>query len=447
MALANYSTLSQVRQPGSILQPKPGLLDAGGNTPTPVLTQPEQAAPLPTQPTITPQSEYTPMADPVNPTNSPLSYQEAYTQGQLTQPSAPSSTGGFGGYDPNTPPPNYDPDAWAMSGSVGNFIDARTGLPMGGVSYINPSGGTSYSGDPSSIKTLEDFTRMASGMNDTGRQMLLAQLTPEQLAAVRGTQQFQDVQSLGLGEADNPRMFDGQAVAPGATDDYLGLKEKLGIDNSGLASPITPKDKLQTGSFTPSTNLTEDGQGLGESGTFAQAEKQPAGDKTGLTVPPTNFGKSPVKTKTNEAAGEDSLSKIFKFFKGDLERERDQGIDSARTNAASRGVFYGTPGVQAENDVNEKYQRGLGQFEANLLQNEQQNELARLGLGTSFFNAQQDNEIKRLAIAAGLIPPDAQDTGGVDPSIFAALASIFGTGAGGTSLPKGTNTISGPTYG
>src|SRR5687767_5622317 len=106
MALLNQQDernklLTPVRQPNSALQPKPGLLDAGGNQPQPVLTQPEQQPQSTKGPQITPQSEYKPQADPVNPSNNPLAYQEALTQGRLNDPATTNTrqTGGFGGYD------------------------------------------------------------------------------------------------------------------------------------------------------------------------------------------------------------------------------------------------------------------------------------------------------------------------------------------------------------
>lgn len=104
------------------------------------------------------------------------------------------------------------------------------------------------------------------------------------------------------------------------------------------------------------------------------------------------------------------LQRLFEFLKGDLIRERDRGISDARVNAASRGVYYGTPGVQDENFINEQYGRGLGQLEANILQNE------------------TGNELQRLQLASSLIPPDVIGSNGLDPSIFETLGTVFGGG-------------------
>lgn len=51
-----------------------------------------------------------------------------------------SGTGGFGGYDPNSPPPGYDPDAWAYDSKTG--LDVRTGKPAGITAQVLSDGRT-----------------------------------------------------------------------------------------------------------------------------------------------------------------------------------------------------------------------------------------------------------------------------------------------------------------
>lgn len=110
-----------------------------------------------------------------------------------------------------------------------------------------------------------------------------------------------------------------------------------------------------------------------------------------------------------------SLQRLFEFLKSDLERERDLALSESDVDAARRGVFFGTPGSIPRTDIQEKYLRGLGQLESGLIQNETQNELARLGLASS------------------LIPQDILDSGGIDPALFQALGGLFSSGGGGSS--------------
>ena len=100
---------------------------------------------------------------------------------------------------------------------------------------------------------------------------------------------------------------------------------------------------------------------------------------------------------------------LYDFFKRDLEDKRKSAMAGTEADAASRGVYYGTPLTTSQGDIQTEYLRGLGQLQAGILQNEQQNELSRLG------------------IASGLLSsaPQAQ-SGGIDPAVFQMLGSLFG---------------------
>lgn len=82
-------------------------------------------------------------------------------------------------------------------------------------------------------------------------------------------------------------------------------------------------------------------------------------------------------------AGGQNLADIYKFFKSDLLNQTNQALANARSDAAARGVFYGTPLTGSEADINTQYLRGLGQLQAGMYGNEQQNILARLGLASN----------------------------------------------------------------
>jgi hypothetical protein len=71
---------------------------------------------------------------------------------------------------------------------------------------------------------------------------------------------------------------------------------------------------------------------------------------------------------------------LFNFLKQDLESERNKALADTRSSAANRGVFYGTPLTTSEGDINTQYLRGLGQMQAGLISNDEQQNLQRLSL-------------------------------------------------------------------
>lgn len=126
-------------------------------------------------------------------------------------------------------------------------------------------------------------------------------------------------------------------------------------------------------------------------------------------------GAAPNPTGIPQAGGQ-SLSDVYNFFKSDLENQRKQAMANSVADASARGVYYGSPLTGSEADINTQYLRGLGQLQAGMYGNEQQNQLARLGLATQLFGS----------------TPQAQP-GGLDPSVYQMLGSLFG----------GSNAVSG----
>lgn len=108
-------------------------------------------------------------------------------------------------------------------------------------------------------------------------------------------------------------------------------------------------------------------------------------------------------------AGGQTLADVYNYFKSDLENQRKQAMAGSIADASARGVYYGTPLTGSEADIQTQYLRGLGQLQAGMYGNEQQNQLARLGLATQLFGS----------------TPQPQ-TGGIDPSIYQMLGSLFG---------------------
>ena|SRR5437867_11243948 len=105
---------------------------------------------------------------------------------------------------------------------------------------------------------------------------------------------------------------------------------------------------------------------------------------------------------------------LYDFFKRDLEDQRRSALADTTSNAASRGVYYGTPLTTSQGDIQTQYLRGLGSLQAGVLQNEQQNELSRLGIAGNLLNSAQQ--------APG---------GQIDPAVYQMLGTLFGNSAVG----------------
>lgn len=126
----------------------------------------------------------------------------------------------------------------------------------------------------------------------------------------------------------------------------------------------------------------------------------------------TGAGMAPTqKPGVNPASATPSTPQtLYDFFKRDLENQRKTAMAGAQTDAAARGVYYGTPLTTSQGDIQTEYLRGLGQLQSGILQNEQQNQLQRLGL------------------ASGLLSntPMPQGGGSIDPEVFQMLGTLFG---------------------
>lgn len=103
-------------------------------------------------------------------------------------------------------------------------------------------------------------------------------------------------------------------------------------------------------------------------------------------IPLPAIGANPTgKPATPPQAGGNSLNDLYGFFKSDLQNQTNQALANTRSDAAARGVFYGTPLTGSEADINTQYLRGLGQLQSGMFQNQQQDQLARLQLATQLY--------------------------------------------------------------
>jgi hypothetical protein len=151
------------------------------------------------------------------------------------------------------------------------------------------------------------------------------------------------------------------------------------------------------------------------------------GEVKPMTPPaaPSQTAQAPQGATPPQAGGQ-TLGDVYNFFKSDLENQRNQALASTRADASARGVFYGTPLTGSEADVNTQYLRGLGQLQAGMYGNEQQNQLARLGLAESLGWQGSMNQ-----------PPTGS------PMDFSGLGALF-AGPGGTKPTPAITPRTGP---
>ena len=62
----------------------------------------------------------------------------------------------------------------------------------------------------------------------------------------------------------------------------------------------------------------------------------------------------------------EEAKKFLDYGRKELEGQRDYDLSAADADAASRGVFYGTPGTNMRMDAREKFSRGLGDLTTNI---------------------------------------------------------------------------------
>lgn len=115
---------------------------------------------------------------------------------------------------------------------------------------------------------------------------------------------------------------------------------------------------------------------------------------------------------TPPQAGGNDLAGTYDFFKSDLANQAKQAKSNAVADASARGVYYGTPLTGSEADIDTQYQRGLGQLQAGMYGNLQQDQLTRLGLATNLLGSNP-----------------SMPAGGIDPNMFSSLGQLFGTSA------------------
>lgn len=164
--------------------------------------------------------------------------------------------------------------------------------------------------------------------------------------------------------------------------------------------------KPQTGAYNPVQGQYAGGvKGPNITPNINLKPNLPTGGLPGLNVQPTVPGGQP------DAKANDTKT-LFEFLKKDLENERNKALSGAQSDAASRGVYYGTPLTTSEGDINTSFLRGLGQLQAGMIQNQDQNELAKLGLATNLIGSPASYS-------------ELANTGAPNPDVYSTIGSLF----------------------
>lgn len=104
----------------------------------------------------------------------------------------------------------------------------------------------------------------------------------------------------------------------------------------------------------------------------------------------------------------------YDYLKGDLQNAANDRKASLASDAAARGVYYGTPLTGSYADVDTQYLKGMGALDA------------------AMWEKSSQMQLQKLALAAQLIP--GMRDGNFDPSILAILGQLYGYG-GGPQVP------------
>lgn len=421
MALYNdvRKLMPTIRTPGSALSPKPGVNDAGGNQPAPVLSQPEQQA---TSTAITPRTQ-TPTAPAADMSNVVPGYQQQQLAQQTEQLNKPQT--GF-----------LTPEQ-ATAGQYSGYTSTGSSAANADILKRIPQG-------PATAWTPEQWKQ--AYQESQGNPFLA------------GTVSAQGIQKLYNDYVTKGQVPDANAIGQWMGGMYLPDFKPNPMTVSGQGQtwkPASSEEKApdwvqqamgKTPSITPKADLASGAGNKLTEGKLSTGGLTP-GNASANLMAPTPVPPSVSQPADNKPAEQGGLGKVFNYFKTELEKERDKSLSNSDVEAASRGVFYGTPGTQAREDVRDKFGRSLAQFESDLLQKEQENELSRLGLATNLFGTIQQGELGRLGLASQLIPSD-MEAQGIDPNLYAAIAQMFGgkQAAGGNkpTVPAAVPDVSKP---
>lgn len=207
-----------------------------------------------------------------------------------------------------------------------------------------------------------------------------------------------------------PQTMGSPAQGGQANPSYLQMRTPTGPAGGATQPVITPQASMMGDTVNPQPKKT------------TQVNMQPGSGPAGPNISP-----PPGAMPQPPQAGGNSLGGLYDFFKSDLQNQTKQAKSGAVADASARGVYYGTPLTGSEADIDTQYLRGLGQLDAGMYGNEQQNQLARLGYATNLLGQSGNNA-----------PPTP---GGLD---FSGLGALFAGGPNNPATPIGTSPRSGP---
>jgi len=191
-----------------------------------------------------------------------------------------------------------------------------------------------------------------------------------------------------------PPFLQGRTGQPGASQPMIA--PKASITPGEVAAP-------KRGNLFNQMKKRQPAQSMGMFGKLFQNKNNQAAAKPAIT--PGSHGPQSGQLPTPAAQPAQTL---YEFFKKDLERQRDSSLADTQADASRRGVFYGTPLTTSQGDIQTEYNRGLGSLQSGILQNQEQNEIQRLGLATNLLGNGGQAQAQ-----------------GIDPSVFNTIGSLL----------------------
>lgn len=220
-------------------------------------------------------------------------------------------------------------------------------------------------------------------------------------------------QQAPVGPSITPKTLNATGQGGQANPPYLQMRSGFGAKPNASAPVITPN------ASAPGDTMARKNPAMSPMPTI-----QPSANNNAPPITPAGSQPNPG---TPPQRGGQSLGDVYNFMKSDLQNQTKQAKSNAVADASSRGVYYSTPLTGSEADIDTQYLRGLGQLDAGMYGNEQQNQLARLGMATN------------LSAQGAMNAPASPG-----PMDFSGLGALFGSSPSSPTSPPVAGTRTGP---
>lgn len=208
----------------------------------------------------------------------------------------------------------------------------------------------------------------------------------------------------------------------------------------------------QIEAFVRATSGGQGGQGMMTGFMDGAAPGAPAG-----TPPPAEGGRPGIPIQQLGQVIEERLAnpsrfdlpavqQAYEFLSGDLEQTAAREGAAVRSDAARRGVFYGTPLTEGMADVRERFIRGKGDLATQLLlaqaQTQGSDAASAVNQASDFGQRAEDNSFRRAELNDRIA---ARGEGG-DASVAQGIAALLGLPSGGEAGDNGIYALLGQLF-